>query len=115
MMVMSLQRQWEVIQMAPARMALWIWQATFGSGWQIGMMLIRVIQSATMTMEQLIECCVAARGTSAISASVLPTASGATQQTPTAAAGFVAPAHPDAEILVSASEASSEILKREFL
>jgi formylglycine-generating enzyme required for sulfatase activity len=48
---------------------------------------------------------------------VLPTATGTIRRTPASTSGFVAPAHPDPEFLVSASEASSRpkgVLKREF-
>jgi catalase-peroxidase len=58
-------------------------------------------QKAIQIMERPIECCVAARGASAIAASVPPTAAGAIQRVPTTSSVFVAPAHSSPEILIS--------------
>jgi hypothetical protein len=89
-----------------ARMVLMIWLAMFGSGWRIG--IAKPIMPIHLTVIQLVHlpgisaCCVAARGTSTISARALPTAAGAILRIPTTTLVFVVPAHAlDSEMLVS--------------
>src|SRR5215216_6230081 len=102
-MVMLILHQWEIIQMAQALTARWIWQAMFGSGWQIGMVKhIMPVRSRPILWDPIqvnTECCGAARGTATMTSSVLTSAAGSARRLPTTASVFVVPAHHSSKIL----------------